>query len=103
MTLTGATAARSTRRAADPGLAGARVEALDVRDDAAVRALVAALGPLDVVVNCAGVIRRGAEHDPAAFAEVLDINLTGTMRVLQRGTRKLWQAAAAASSTRRRC
>jgi NAD(P)-dependent dehydrogenase (short-subunit alcohol dehydrogenase family) len=34
-----------------------------------------------VVVNCAGVIRRGAEHDPAAFAETVDINLNGTMRV----------------------
>lgn len=54
---------------------------LDVRDDAAVRALVASLGALDVVVNCAGVIRRGAEHDPAVFAQVLDINLNGTLRV----------------------
>jgi NAD(P)-dependent dehydrogenase (short-subunit alcohol dehydrogenase family) len=34
-----------------------------------------------VVVNCAGVIRRGAEHDVAVFADTLDINLTGTMRV----------------------
>jgi len=33
-----------------------------------------------VLVNCAGVIRRGAEQDPAVFAEVLDINLNGTMR-----------------------
>ena len=40
------------------------------------------LGELDVVVNCAGVIRRNAEHDPAVFADTLDINLTGTMRVL---------------------
>jgi NAD(P)-dependent dehydrogenase (short-subunit alcohol dehydrogenase family) len=32
------------------------------------------------LVNCAGVICRGAEHDPAVFAEVLDINLTGAMR-----------------------
>jgi len=52
-----------------------------VRDGVAVQALVAALGPLDVVVNCAGVIRRGAEHDPVAFADTVDINLTGTMRV----------------------
>jgi NAD(P)-dependent dehydrogenase (short-subunit alcohol dehydrogenase family) len=54
---------------------------LDVRDGDAVNTLVASLGELDVVVNCAGIIRRGVEHDPAAFAEVLDINLTGTMRV----------------------
>ena len=43
--------------------------------------LVANHGPLDVVVNCAGVIRRGAEHDPVAFADTVDINLNGTMRV----------------------
>lgn len=56
------------------------LECLDVRDDAAVRALIGASGALDVLVNCAGVIRRGAEHDPEIFAEVLEINLTGTMR-----------------------
>src|SRR6186713_219426 len=54
------------------------VRRLDVRDGDAVRALVASLGALDVVVNCAGVIRRGAEHDPEVFADTVDINLTGT-------------------------
>jgi NAD(P)-dependent dehydrogenase (short-subunit alcohol dehydrogenase family) len=63
------------------GRAGTTAQVLDVRDGAAVQALVAALGPLDVVVNCAGVIRRGAEHDPVAFADTVDINLNGTMRV----------------------
>jgi NAD(P)-dependent dehydrogenase (short-subunit alcohol dehydrogenase family) len=53
---------------------------LDVRDAGAIAALIEALPRLDVLVNCAGIIRRGAEHDPAVFAEVLDINLTGTMR-----------------------
>jgi NAD(P)-dependent dehydrogenase (short-subunit alcohol dehydrogenase family) len=55
-------------------------EVLDVRDDAAVSALVAGKPSLDVLVNCAGIIRRGQEHDPAVFAQVLDINLNGTMR-----------------------
>ncbi|MCW5666530.1 MAG: SDR family oxidoreductase [Piscinibacter sp.] len=73
---TGATEAECGRA---PQAVPARV--LDVRDDAAVRALVGSLGELDVVVNCAGVIRRGAEHEPAVFAEVLDINLNGTLRV----------------------
>ncbi len=63
------------------GLAGARIAQLDIRDGAAVTALVGALPALDHVVNCAGVIRRGAEHDPEIFADVVDINLTGTMRV----------------------
>lgn len=67
--------------AAAEALASIAYRVLDVRDGAAVEALVAELGELDVVVNCAGVIRRGAEHDPVAFAETVDINLNGTMRV----------------------
>ena len=78
VTVTGATAAEVDAAA---GRAGITAHVLDVRDGAAVQALVAALGPLDVVVNCAGVIRRGAEHDPVAFADTVDINLNGTMRV----------------------
>lgn len=54
---------------------------LDVRDAGAIDALATSLPGLDVVVNAAGVIRRGAELDPLVFAEVLDINLTGSMRV----------------------
>jgi len=76
---TGATDAEvAAARAQTPGI---EVRRLDVRDGDAVRALVESLGELDVVVNCAGVIRRGAEHDPLVFAETVDINLTGTMRV----------------------
>ena len=79
VTATGATAAEVGAAAArDPAIEFA---VLDVRDAAAVNALVGAIGGLDVLVNCAGVIRRGAEHDPLAFAEVIDINLTGSMRV----------------------
>ena len=81
VTVTGATPAEGARAAADPAFAGIDCQVLDVRDGAAVIALVQGLGELDVVVNCAGVIRRGAEHDPAAFAEVIDINLVGTLRV----------------------
>jgi NAD(P)-dependent dehydrogenase (short-subunit alcohol dehydrogenase family) len=81
VTATGATAAEVDAARAQPAMRGIALEVLDVRDDAAVRARAAAQGALDVVVNCAGIIRRGAEHEPEAFAEVLDINLTGTMRV----------------------
>ena len=60
---------------------GAQVAELDVTDAAAVEALVGRLSRLDILVNCAGVIRRGAEHDPAVFEQVLAVNLTGTMRL----------------------
>ncbi|MCE9658932.1 MAG: SDR family oxidoreductase [Burkholderiales bacterium] len=76
-----ATGATDAEVEAARGVSGIDVQRLDVRDGEAVLALVAGLGEIDVVVNCAGVIRRGVEHDPVAFAETLDINLTGTMRV----------------------
>lgn len=81
VTASGATEHEVDTARSDSAMAGVTFSQLDVRDAKAVEALVGGLGPLDVVVNCAGVIRRGAEHDPAVFAEVLDINLNGTMRV----------------------
>ena len=53
---------------------------LDVRDNDAVTSFFAALGRLDVLVNCAGVLARGEEYDIQTFERVVDINLTGTMR-----------------------
>jgi NAD(P)-dependent dehydrogenase (short-subunit alcohol dehydrogenase family) len=58
----------------------ARIVELDVRDEASLTGLFADVGDVDVLVNAAGVIRRGAEFDPAVFAEVIGINLTATMR-----------------------
>ena len=60
VTVTGATAAEVAAARQDPTLAGAQVRALDVRDGDAVTALFTELVQLDVLVNCAGVIRRGA-------------------------------------------
>lgn len=80
VTVTGATEPEADAARHDPALAGVAVAALDVRSDPAVKARLAAFDRLDVLVNCAGIIRRGEEHDPAVFATVLDINLTGSMR-----------------------
>ncbi len=75
--VTGATEAEAAA-AAEKGL---RSLALDVRDAGQVGAVIGQLHALDHLIYCAGIIRRGAEHDPEVFAEVLDINLTGAMRV----------------------
>jgi NAD(P)-dependent dehydrogenase (short-subunit alcohol dehydrogenase family) len=77
---TGASLAETVAASAAGGHGAPSFEVLDVRDAAAVEAFFARLDALDVLVNCAGVIRRGAEHDPAVFAEVIDINLNGSMR-----------------------
>jgi NAD(P)-dependent dehydrogenase (short-subunit alcohol dehydrogenase family) len=54
---------------------------LDVSDAAGAQRVVAELDALDVLVNCAGTIRRGDEHDPDVFERVVGVNLTGTMRM----------------------
>jgi NAD(P)-dependent dehydrogenase (short-subunit alcohol dehydrogenase family) len=66
---------------ANSDFAGIDVRALDVSDKAAVDALVGGLDALDVVVNSAGMILRDAEHDPVMFDKVLDVNVSGGMRV----------------------
>jgi NAD(P)-dependent dehydrogenase (short-subunit alcohol dehydrogenase family) len=39
------------------------------------------LSGADILINCAGIIRRGEEFDLSVFQQVLNINLTGTMRL----------------------
>jgi NAD(P)-dependent dehydrogenase (short-subunit alcohol dehydrogenase family) len=71
-----------------PGLA-ITCHRLDVTDEAAVAALIDASPAIDIVVNCAGLIRRRAEHETHVFTHVLDVNLTGTMRVCTLAREKL--------------
>jgi NAD(P)-dependent dehydrogenase (short-subunit alcohol dehydrogenase family) len=77
---TGATQAE-VEAAAGRRVLGVAHRLLDVRDGGAVTALLSSFATLDVVVNCAGIIRRGDELDPEVFAAVIDVNLTGSMRV----------------------
>jgi len=55
---------------------------LDVTKDAEVAACIAQFSRLDALVNCAGIILRdGKEFTIEGFQQVLDVNLTGTMRL----------------------
>ncbi|HYJ18052.1 MAG TPA: SDR family oxidoreductase [Burkholderiales bacterium] len=80
VTVTGVTDAEVSSAKSAAGFGDQRAERLNVRDNEAVRSLIGGFGQLDILVNCAGAIRRDAEHDPEIFEQVLDINLTGSMR-----------------------
>lgn len=78
--VTGGTTAETAAARARDGFRCREAVVLDVRDGGAVALFVAGFARLDIVLNCAGVIRRGTEHDPTVFAEGLDRILNGTMR-----------------------
>jgi NAD(P)-dependent dehydrogenase (short-subunit alcohol dehydrogenase family) len=90
VTATGATEAECAR--ASEGEAGISFAVLDVRDASAIERVLTGLGGLHVLVNAAGVIRRDIEHDPEVFADVIAINLTGTMRVCAAARARLHDA-----------
>jgi NAD(P)-dependent dehydrogenase (short-subunit alcohol dehydrogenase family) len=55
---------------------------LDVTSDVQVATCIAALDRLDALINCAGIILRdGKEFTVEGFRQVIDVNLTGTMRM----------------------
>jgi NAD(P)-dependent dehydrogenase (short-subunit alcohol dehydrogenase family) len=54
---------------------------LDVRDDAAVVAVAAAVPRCDVLIHCAGRLVRHEEHQVETFKDVLDIHLVGALRL----------------------
>ena len=80
---TGASGREVAEASARPQAAGIRHIVLDVRSTDQVRATISGFERLDVVVNCAGVIRRGEELASEVFEQVVDINLNGSMRVCE--------------------
>jgi NAD(P)-dependent dehydrogenase (short-subunit alcohol dehydrogenase family) len=57
-----------------------RYTQLDVRNTDQVNAYASTFGTVAVLVNCAGVNLRAAEHTVDGFETVIDINLNGSMR-----------------------
>lgn len=86
---TAATAVEQERAAQTQENSGIDFRVLDVRDSSAVAGTVSEIDHLDILVNAAGVIRRDAEFDPEIFADVVDINLVGAMRVSSEAKQKL--------------
>jgi len=79
VTVTGLTA---DEIAAVPKRENLKAVTLDVTSDAAVAACIGKLSRLDALVNCAGIILRdGKEFTIPGFQQVIDVNLTGTMRM----------------------
>ena len=79
VTVTGLTAAEVAAVAPQDGLEALE---LDVTSDASVAACLARVERLDALVNCAGMILRGgAEFEIEQFRRVIEVNLTGTMRM----------------------
>lgn len=81
VTATGVSQRELDALADDTDFAVATLSVLDVRDGDAIQTLISGFDGLDILVNCAGMIRRGEELDPAVFEQVLDVNLNGTMRM----------------------
>ena len=88
---TGATKEEVERAQVQSGSTAISFQELNVRDVSAVQACIDEIDSLDVLVNCAGVIRRNAEHEPEVFADVIDINLNGSLRVCTAAREKLKQ------------
>ncbi|HVZ86709.1 MAG TPA: SDR family oxidoreductase [Polyangia bacterium] len=94
----GADVVAASRRAAEVASTAAEIEqrgrrtlrlTVDVRDRASLQQLcdetTRALGPVDILVNCAAKTKRQPTLDwtEADWNEILDINLTGTLRACQ--------------------
>lgn len=62
----------------NPGL---KFEQVDMGNDGAVDALAARTGRMDVVIHCAGRAALGEEYSPAVFNEIVNLHLTGALRL----------------------
>jgi 2-keto-3-deoxy-L-fuconate dehydrogenase len=64
---------------------GIRTMALDVRDTAAVQAAAGAIGPVDILFNCAGFVHQGTvlEATEAEWDFAFDLNVKSMLRTTQ--------------------
>jgi NAD(P)-dependent dehydrogenase (short-subunit alcohol dehydrogenase family) len=97
VTVTGLTDAQVAAIATGQQLAAVK---LDVTSAASVADVLAQFDRLDALINCAGIIfRNHAEYDIETFQRVIDVNLTGTMRMCVAARPKLAAARGAIVNT----
>ncbi len=97
VTVTGLTDEQVAAVPAHPRMSAVK---LDVTSDESVAAVLAPFGELNALINCAGVIFRNfAEYDIKTFQKVIDVNLTGTMRMCVEARPKLVAAQGAIVNT----
>jgi NAD(P)-dependent dehydrogenase (short-subunit alcohol dehydrogenase family) len=87
---TGYDQAEVDRRSGDPELKGVRLAPLNVGVATEVEAFAAHFDQADFLINCAGTTRRGPQaFEEDSFAQVIDVNLSGTMRACRAFQAKL--------------
>jgi NAD(P)-dependent dehydrogenase (short-subunit alcohol dehydrogenase family) len=77
---TGSSQHKLTHERIEASNAGIVFAHADLRDHEGTERLIANFDRLDVLVNAAGIARPEAEFELAVFEDVMDINLTATMR-----------------------
>jgi NAD(P)-dependent dehydrogenase (short-subunit alcohol dehydrogenase family) len=56
-------------------------DGFDVSDEKSVQRLTQSFDRLDILVNAAGIVLRSSEFETEGFMKVIDVNLTGAMRI----------------------
>jgi NAD(P)-dependent dehydrogenase (short-subunit alcohol dehydrogenase family) len=77
---TGSSKSKLAACLADSRNIGIRFQPLDVRNTAAVQALVGSVDRLEVLVNAAGIARPETEFEESTYPDVIDVNLNSAMR-----------------------
>ena len=58
-----------------------RIEKLDLTNDISIENLIEKVTTLDILINCASLVKGGVEYRIENFSDVVNVNLMGTLRI----------------------